>query len=187
MEVLTQKVVVDEIPPEILEETPPIVDLEKLPADETPTEKPGRGRPPKNPDNVGIPRIKNSGGRKSKKDETPKMEKTAEFFAAQVLGIHQVLTIFTGMDLTIKPDDAASLGSAIYEVVKEHDLEWLTKFSPYINLALTVVVVETPIILKVKAAVNAKKNQSRETKVLKQDIPKVDTGDPLRQAGALVG
>lgn len=92
----------------------------------------------------------------------------------QVFGIHQILALVTVPEAAISEADADLLGGAIYEVIKDSDLEWLTKYEKYINLAVAAAVVEVPTALRIKAAMAAKKKQPA-TKV--DDDKKADKKD----------
>jgi hypothetical protein len=106
----------------------------------------------------------------------------------QVLGIHQILALVTVPEAAITESDAELLGSAIYEVIKDSDLEWLTKYEKYINLAVAAAVVEVPVALRVKGAMDAKKKKpvvKAESEDKKKDdkirtINGIAEGEPLK-------
>lgn len=74
----------------------------------------------------------------------------------QVYGLHQILALVTVPEAAISESDAEMLGGAIYEVIKDSDLEWLSKYEKYINLAVAAAVVEVPTAIRVKTAMDAK-------------------------------
>ncbi len=174
-----------------LEETPEIPQTE-APAQDVTEEKPKRGRKPKDaPDATVIPR---KSKKKKEEEKDPETPKTGEFFAQQIYGIHQLASVMTGIDLSITPESAQQLGQAVYEVVKEYDLSWMSKFSPLINLAVTAAIVEAPVIMKAQKALAQKAAIKKEQVQLKKDTAKIESGeplknanDPLSQAGDIIG
>lgn len=128
------------------------------PANDAPTPedtKPKRQRPPRIPNADVIPRKK----RGKKEDDTPKITEPqpAEFFAQQLYGIHQLAALMTGLPVQISEEDSKKLGDAIHGVVKQFDLSWIGKFTPIVNLAVAVTVVEAPVIMRAQAALSEKR------------------------------
>lgn len=162
----------------------PQAEGEQIPPQEP---KKTRGRPRKNqqiPEADVIPRkVKEP---KVGKNAEKSTSQTAEFFAQQIFGMHTLASLITGMDLTIDPKGAASMGQAIYEVVKEYDLSWLNKFTPVMNLIVTTAIVEGPVILKARAQSQAKKAQKKEAQILKNPSP-LEGGEPLKVQPAAGG
>lgn len=84
---------------------------------------------------------------------------TKESVVKQVFGLHQILALMTVPEAAISESDAELLGSAIYEVIKDSDLEWLAKYEKYINLAVAAAVVEVPTALRIKESLDKKKKK----------------------------
>lgn len=169
---------------ETLEKLPDSPELETpgVEGEPAPEPKRGRGRPRKTqiPEADVIPRKAKDAKPSSKKEEEKNTNQTAEFFAQQIFGIHTLASLVTGMDLMIDAKGAASMGAAVYEVVKQYDLSWLNKFTPVMNLIVTTAIVEGPVILKAQAQAKAKRAEKQEAQVLKSPATTVEQGPPLK-------
>lgn len=136
-----------------------------------------------------IPKKKKSSGSSKKEPEVPKLELTPEILSQQVKGLHQIASMFVpGAEIT--EPQAKMLGDAIYEVMKDSNLEWLTKYGKYINLAVTVAIVEFPVAMRVKAIKEQQLQEKRAQQAQMQAPQKtgVDAGQPLRVVdGVAVG
>ncbi len=160
----------------------------KAEAQEVQETKRGRGRPRKNPaipEADVIPRKpKGEKTAKSEKAAPASVEQSPDFYARSVSGIHMMLSLATGLDLSISDKDSATLGDAIYQVAKDSNLEFLTKYAPYINLAVTAAMIEIPIAVKAQAGLGAKKAQKE---AVSQNVtpqgPGVESGKPLSLVG----
>jgi hypothetical protein len=113
---------------------------------------------------------------------------TKDSVVKQVFGLHEIVALLTVPEAAITESDAELLGGAIYEVIKDSDLEWLSKYEKYINLAVAAAVVEVPTAIRVKAAMDAKKKKpvitSDEGEAKKEDkirtINGIAAGEPLK-------
>lgn len=155
--------------------------------EEPKVETPKAPQPKEVPDPV-IPRA-SAKKSSSKKAEPPKIELSPEILAQQVKGLHQIASMFVP-GAEIADPQAKMLGDAIYEVVKDSNLEWLQKYGKYINLAVTVAIVEFPVAMRVRAIRDQKIQEARAQQAQMQ-APKstgVDAGQPLRVVdGVAVG
>lgn len=117
--------------PEIEEETPKRVPIAVEKPD---TKKPRQARKPKS----------------KKREIPPPPHWSAEEFAQQVEGLHQLAaTITQDPNLAMAPDKAAMMGAAIHNTFETYDLWYLLRSSALIELALAVAVAEGPIIMYV--------------------------------------
>lgn len=116
--------------------------------------------------------------RRGKKTVDDTVKKSAEFFASQFMGLHMLASAVTGLPLQVSEESAKSVGEAIYDVVKQYDLTFITKYGALFTLATTLGMVEYPIFLKVKNSVDAKKEVQKIKKETKEIT--LDTGIPLR-------
>ena len=171
------------------QETPNVDPTPQIEANEVPQpEKKKRGpkgpRTPKAPDASVIPRKGKGGEAASAKEEKTSKDsitKTAEFYARQVEGMHMMASMLTGLDLSIKSSEAQTLGEAIYLVVKEYDLEFISKYAPLLNLAATTLMVEVPVVMRATEAVKVRKAAQGEAKAkTKLQGPGVEVGTPLQ-------
>ena len=172
-----------------LEETTPDPGPGNLQAEAAPEQKKGRGRPRKTaplPEADVIPR-KPKGGDKPAEPKQAETAKTAEFYARLAEGAHMSISLMTGLDLTIPAKDAQALGEAIFQVVKEYDLTFISKYAPILNLMAVTAAVEIPVIIKAQAGLNAKQAKKAEAKqVVKPQQQGIEPGTPLKivpQAG----
>ena len=175
---------------EIKQDTPPVAPegtAEAIQTDEPakPKKKPAAPKPKDLPEPV----IPKKGKGQVKKEEPPKIELTPESITKQVKGIHAIAGMFIE-GAAIGDPEAALLGDAIYQVVKDSDLAWLAKYGKYVNLAVTIAIVEMPVAARVRAIqmqkVAAKKQQ--EDSMKSEEKTGVDAGAPLRLVdGVAVG
>lgn len=75
---------------------------------------------------------------------------TADFFAKQIYGTHELLGLFFGEEAKIDREGAVMLGEAVYEVVKEYDLEYIGKFGKWSGLITAAAIVEVPVIMRLQ-------------------------------------
>lgn len=81
---------------------------------------------------------------------------TKETVVKQVYGLHQIAALMLTPEAAISEADAELLGSAVYDVIKDSNLEWLSKYEKYINLAVAAVIVEVPTAMRVSEALKKK-------------------------------
>ncbi len=112
---------------------------------------------------------------------------TKESVIKQIQGLHQVLALMTVPEAAISESEAQLLGEAVYEVIKDSELEWLSKYEKYINLAVAVTVVEVPTALRIKEAMDKKKKKpavvKNEKKNEKEENPfenLIAKGEPMQ-------
>ena len=144
--------------------------------------KRGRGRPRKDsiPEADVLPR-KPKGVDKSAGKPSDAPAKNGEFYARMVEGSHLTISLLTGMDLTLPAKDAAALGEAIYQVVKEYDLSFISKYAPILNLVAVTASVEIPVMMRAQMGLAQKKAVQTETKQqIKPQGPGVEMGQPLK-------
>lgn len=174
------------IPFETLPENTP--DTQEIPlvnvVPETVPEKPKRQRKKKDdvivPDGEVIPR------RRGSKKETV-TNQTPEMIAKQLFGLHQLASVMTGIDLSIQEEGAQDLGKAIYEVIKQYDLDFIGKYSPWFNLIITAAVVELPVFAKLKISLDARAKLKKAKNVTPKVSKGIEPGEPLKEDMATAG
>jgi len=163
---------------EIVDEEQIPVNEEMTPLETTPPveEKPKRKRRTRaemlTPDGEVMPR------RGTSKAPNDTVKKSAEFFATQFFGMHMLASAITGLPLEVSEEGAKSVGEAIYDVVKQYDLTFITKYGALFTLATTLAMVEYPIFAKVKNSVDAKKVVDKVKKETANVT--IDVGAPLK-------
>lgn len=91
-------------------------------------------------------------------------ELNAETVSNNIFGIHQILAMMVTPEFAIGKDEAKVLGEAVYNVIKDYNLEFLNKYSKYIDLIFAVAVVEVPVGMRVSAAIKKKKTSKKADK-----------------------
>ena len=107
------------------------------------------------PKTVPIPKPEDG---KAKKTKSPAKKKKAvmmdpELFSAdnialQIVGAHEIAAVMLGPEARIEEKPARSMAEAIARIIELYDMEWLARIWPWVALALTIAMAETPVVLR---------------------------------------
>lgn len=133
---------------------------------------PGKDIPEKKPRKKREPKLEGFDEKKGKKEkDTPKKkvkkrkipEFTEEAIAKQILGIHMILAL-RFQSAKIEMEDALLIAAPVKEIIDEYEMEWLTKYMPFISLIGATAIVEFPVVVGIREEI--REHRAREKKAV---------------------